>query len=293
MPDVKVAIVYYSATGSVFALAQAAADAAKEAGAEVRLLKVHELAPQEAIQSNEGWAAHALSTQDEPEASNDDLEWADVILLGSPTRYGLPTAQLKQFLDQTGPLWGAGKLVNKVASSFTSTGTAHGGQETTILAINNTFYHWGSIIVAPGYADPIQFQAGNPTAPATSATTARTRPVRSSWPPWRSRPAARSPSPTRSSAASPAPDPCRRAAPAEPVPLGAPGRVRTCDLPLRRRLLCPAELRAHGPGGPSLSVPDPDASGAPAAGPAVNPRSTAGAVVHTARAGRSAPCRRG
>jgi len=162
MADVKVAVIYYSATGSVFALAQAAAEAAEKAGAEVRLRKVHELAPKEAIESNEGWAAHALATQDEPEASNDDLEWADVILLGSPTRYGLPTAQLKQFLDQTGPLWGAGKLVNKVASSFTSTGTAHGGQESTILAINNTFYHWGSIIVAPGYADPVQFQAGNP-----------------------------------------------------------------------------------------------------------------------------------
>ena len=162
MTDVKVAIVYYSATGSVFALAEAAAEAAEKAGAEVRLRKVHELAPKEAIQTNEGWAAHALSTQDEPEASNDDLEWADVILLGSPTRYGLPTAQLKQFLDQTGPLWGTGKLINKVASSFTSAATSHGGQETTLLAINNSFYHWGAIIVAPGYADPIQFQAGNP-----------------------------------------------------------------------------------------------------------------------------------
>lgn len=162
MADVKVAIVYYSATGSVFTLARAAAEAAEKAGAEVRLLKVHELAPQEAIASNEGWAAHALSTQDEPEATNADLEWADVILLGSPTRYGLPTAQLKQFLDQTGPLWGIGKLINKVASSFTSAGTAHGGQESTLLAINNTFYHWGSIIVAPGYADAVQFAAGNP-----------------------------------------------------------------------------------------------------------------------------------
>ncbi len=162
MADVNVAIVYYSATGSVYALAKAAEAAAAAAGAEVRLLKVHELAPQEAISSNEGWSKHALETQDVPEATLDDLEWADVILLGSPTRYGLPTAQLKQFLDQTGPLWGTGKLVNKVGSSFTSTGTAHGGQESTILAINNTFYHWGSIIVAPGYADPIQFQAGNP-----------------------------------------------------------------------------------------------------------------------------------
>ena len=162
MTDVKVSVIYYSATGSVYTLAQAAAEAAEKAGAEVRLRKVHELAPQEAIASNEGWSKHALETQDVAEATLDDLEWADVILLGTPTRYGLPTAQLKQFIDQTGPLWGTGKLVNKVVSSFTSAGTAHGGLETTITALNNTFYHWGAIIVPPGYADPIQFQAGNP-----------------------------------------------------------------------------------------------------------------------------------
>ena len=162
MADVKVSVIYYSATGSVYTLAQAAAEAAEKAGAEVRLRKVHELAPQEAIASNEGWSKHALETQDVAEATLDDLEWADVILLGTPTRYGLPTAQLKQFIDQTGPLWGTGKLVNKVVSSFTSAGTSHGGLETTITALNNTFYHWGAIIVPPGYADPIQFQAGNP-----------------------------------------------------------------------------------------------------------------------------------
>lgn len=162
MTDVNVAIVYYSATGSVYGLAQAAAASAEAEGASVRLRKVHELAPQEAIESNEGWSKHALETQDVTEATLDDLEWADVILLGTPTRYGLPTAQLKQFIDSTGPLWGQGKLINKVASSFTSTGTAHGGQESTILALNNTFYHWGCVIVAPGYADPIQFQSGNP-----------------------------------------------------------------------------------------------------------------------------------
>jgi NAD(P)H dehydrogenase (quinone) len=162
MTDVKVAVIYYSATGSVYTLAQAAAEAAEKAGAEVRLRKVHELAPKEAIASNEGWSKHSLETENVAEASLEDLEWADVVLLGSPTRYGLPTAQLKQFLDTTGPLWAEGKLVNKVASSFTSAGTSHGGQESTILAINNTFYHWGAIIVGPGYADPIQFQAGNP-----------------------------------------------------------------------------------------------------------------------------------
>jgi NAD(P)H dehydrogenase (quinone) len=78
------------------------------------------------------------------------------------SRYGLPTAQLKQFLDTTGPLWAKGALLNKICSAFTSSGTAHGGQETTIVNVNTTFYHWGAIIVGPGYADPIQFKAGNP-----------------------------------------------------------------------------------------------------------------------------------
>ncbi|HWH13810.1 MAG TPA: NAD(P)H:quinone oxidoreductase [Miltoncostaeaceae bacterium] len=160
--SVKTAVIYYSATGSVHALAQAAVEGAEKEGSEVRLRKVRELAPEEAIASNEGWAAHAKQTQDVPEASLDDLEWADVVLLGTPTRYGLPAAQVKQFIDTTGPLWGQGKLADKVYASFTSTGTAHGGQETTLTALNNTFYHWGGIIVPPGYTDPVQFQAGNP-----------------------------------------------------------------------------------------------------------------------------------
>ncbi|GAA4637515.1 NAD(P)H:quinone oxidoreductase [Actinoallomurus vinaceus] len=158
----KVAVIYYSATGTVFELAKTAATAAEKAGAEVRLRKVRELAPEEAIAANQGWADHAEATQHVVEASLDDLEWADVIMLGAPTRYGLPAAQMKQFLDTTGPLWAQGRLINKIGTSFTATATRHGGQESTILALNNTFYHWGSIIVPPGYGDPIQFQAGNP-----------------------------------------------------------------------------------------------------------------------------------
>lgn len=158
----KIAIIYYSATGTTFQLAKSIEEGAKDAGAEIRFRKVRELAPQEAIDANKGWGAHILETQNVQEASLDDLEWADAIIFGSPTRYGLPAAQLKQFLDTTGPLWGQGKLVNKIGSSFTSTATKHGGQESTILAINNTFYHWGSIIVAPGYVEPSQFEAGNP-----------------------------------------------------------------------------------------------------------------------------------
>lgn len=162
MPDLRTAVIYYSATGSVYAMAQAAAKAAEDAGSEVRLRKVRELAPEEAVASNEGWASHARRTQDVPEASLEDLEWADLLIFGAPTRFGMPAAQLKQFLDTTGPLWAAGKLVNKAATSFTSAATTHGGQETTITALNNTFYHWGCVIIPPGYADPIQFQAGNP-----------------------------------------------------------------------------------------------------------------------------------
>jgi NAD(P)H dehydrogenase (quinone) len=158
----KVAVIYYSSTGTVFELAKAAATAAEKAGAEVRLRKVRELAPAEAIAANQGWADHAEATQHVVEASLDDLEWADVIMLGAPTRYGLPAAQMKQFLDTTGPLWAQGRLINKIGTSFTATATRHGGQESTILALNNTFYHWGSIIVPPGYGDPIQFEAGNP-----------------------------------------------------------------------------------------------------------------------------------
>ena len=159
---IKLAVIYYSATGTTYEVARAVEEGAQAAGAEVRFRKVRELAPEEAIKSNQGWSDHRAKTQDVPEASNDDLEWADAIILGTPTRYGLPTAQLKQFIDGTGPLWGQGKLVNKIASSFTTAATGHGGHETTIVALNNTFYHWGAIIVGPGYADPIQFQSGNP-----------------------------------------------------------------------------------------------------------------------------------
>jgi NAD(P)H dehydrogenase (quinone) len=159
---VKLAVIYYSATGTTYRLARGIEEGAKEAGAEIRFRKVHELAPEQAINSNKGWAAHRLETQDVEEATLDDLTWADAIIFGTPTRYGLPTAQLKQFIDGTGGLWAKGLLVNKIASSFTSTGTSHGGHESTIVSLNNTFYHWGAIIVPLGYADPVQFQVGNP-----------------------------------------------------------------------------------------------------------------------------------
>ncbi|TWV93623.1 NAD(P)H:quinone oxidoreductase [Chitinophaga pinensis] len=158
----KVAIIYYSQTGTTHLLAKAIEEGAKAAGAETRLLKVKETAPDELWGNNPVWKQHIEETSGVPEASNDDLEWADAIIFGSPTRYGLPAAQIKSFIDQTGALWAKGALTDKIGSSFTSTATLHGGQEATILALNTAFYHWGMLIVSPGYVEPSQFQSGNP-----------------------------------------------------------------------------------------------------------------------------------
>ncbi|MEU4704334.1 NAD(P)H:quinone oxidoreductase [Nonomuraea dietziae] len=162
MEPVNVAIIYYSATGTVHALAQAVAEGAEKAGAQVRLRKVAELAPPEAIAARPEWAQHVKDTADVAEAGHEDLEWADAVLFGTPTRFGNPASPLRAFIETTGPLWFQGKLAGKVYSAFTASNTAHGGQESTILALANTFYHWGGVIVPPGYTDPIQFQSGNP-----------------------------------------------------------------------------------------------------------------------------------
>ncbi|MFI5484218.1 NAD(P)H:quinone oxidoreductase [Micromonospora echinaurantiaca] len=172
----KVAVIYYSATGITYQMAQAACEAAGDAGAEVRLRKVHELAPDEAIRSNSGWHAHAMETQDVPEASLDDLSWADVVIFGTPTRYGVMAAQLKQFIDTTGPLWSQGALVNKVYSAFCSTATSHGGQEATLLSLFNVFYHWGGVVVTPGYTEASQFVGGNPYGASHTSNNGETAP---------------------------------------------------------------------------------------------------------------------
>ena len=172
----KVAIIYYSQTGTTYELAKAVEEGARQAGAETRLLKVKETAPDEVWQGNENWKKHQDETDRIKEATNDDLEWADAVVFGTPTRYGLPSAQLKNFIDQTGSLWAKGALVNKIGSSFTTTATAHGGQEQTILAINTAFYHWGMIIVSPGNVEASQFQAGNPYGASFTSNNAQLDP---------------------------------------------------------------------------------------------------------------------
>ncbi|QMV44669.1 NAD(P)H:quinone oxidoreductase [Cohnella cholangitidis] len=166
---IKLAIVYYSSTGTNYALALAAQEAAAAQGAEVRLVRVAETAPSGALDSNPAWKAHHEATINVPVATLGDLDWADAILFGTPTRFGGGASQLRHFLDSTGGLWAQGKLTNKVVSAYTSAQNAHGGQEATILSLYTTFYHWGAIVVAPGYTDPILFKTGgNPYG--TSAT---------------------------------------------------------------------------------------------------------------------------
>lgn len=157
----KIAVIYYSATGNVHRLATAIAEGAEKAGAEVRLRRVPELAPDSAIDANPAWRAHLDGPAQQVEvATLDDLAWANGYALGSPTRYGNIASQLKQFIDTTGGLWQQGTLANKAATGFASAYNAHGGNESTILALYNTFHHWGSIIVPPGYVDPVVYPAG-------------------------------------------------------------------------------------------------------------------------------------
>ncbi|QFG23230.1 NAD(P)H:quinone oxidoreductase [Actinomadura sp. WMMB 499] len=162
MEPVNVAIIYYSATGTVHALARAAAEGAEKAGARVRLRRVAEPAAPEAIEAQPAWARHVRDAADVPEVVHDDLVWADAMLFGTPARFGNPASALRAFIETTGPLAFQGVLTDKVYSAFTASNTAHGGQESTLLALGNTFYHWGGVIVPPGYTDPVQFTSGNP-----------------------------------------------------------------------------------------------------------------------------------
>lgn len=156
----KLAIVYYSSTGTNYQLAKMAEAGAKDAGAEVKVLKVPELAPQSAIDSNPAWKANAEATKDVPEVKPADLEWADAIIFSVPTRFGNMAAQMKQFFDTLGGLWAQGKLANKVVSAMSSASNPHGGQEATILSLYTSMYHWGAIVAAPGYTDQSIFGAG-------------------------------------------------------------------------------------------------------------------------------------
>jgi len=170
----KLALIYYSATGHGTAMAARVASAAETAGAEVRIRHIAETRDPESFAQNPAWAANYAATKDLPSATGDDIVWADAVIFGTPTRFGSPASQFRAFFDSLGGLWAKGQLADKVYAAFTSSQTAHGGQETTLLSLYISLMHFGGIIVPPGYTDGVKFADGNPygvshvTGPANS-----------------------------------------------------------------------------------------------------------------------------
>ncbi len=143
----KVLVLYYSAWGHMEAMAYAAAEGAKEAGATVHVKRVPELVPAETAK-----AMHYKMDQKAEIATVDELPNYDAIIFATGTRYGMMTAQMKNFIDQTGALWAKGALVGKVGSAMTSAATQHGGQEATILSFHTVMLHHGMVLVGLPYA---------------------------------------------------------------------------------------------------------------------------------------------
>ncbi|MDH6232866.1 NAD(P)H dehydrogenase (quinone) [Mesorhizobium soli] len=150
----KVLVLYYSSWGHMEQMAIAAAEGAREAGAQVTIKRVPELVP-EAVAK----AAYYKLDQVAPIADPLELENYDAIIIGTATRYGTMAAQMKNFLDQTGPLWARGALLNKVGSVMVSTATQHGGAELALINAQIHLQHHGMVIVPLSYAH--QGQMGN------------------------------------------------------------------------------------------------------------------------------------
>jgi NAD(P)H dehydrogenase (quinone) len=142
----KVLVLYYSSYGHIERMAEAVAEGVREAGSDAVIKRVPELVPEELARKS----GYKLD-QKAPIATVDELPGYDAIIFGTPTRYGNMTAQMKNFLDQTGRLWLSGALVGKVGSVFSSTASQHGGQESTILTFHPVLLHLGMIVVGLPY----------------------------------------------------------------------------------------------------------------------------------------------
>ena len=142
----KVLVLYYSAYGHIEAMAEAVAEGAREAGAEVDIKRVPELVPEEVAKN-----AHYKLDQKAPIAKIEDLGNYDAIIVGVGTRFGRMASQMANFLDQAGGLWAKGALHGKVGGAFSSSATQHGGQETTLFSIITNLMHFGMVIVGLDY----------------------------------------------------------------------------------------------------------------------------------------------
>ena len=148
--SVRIFIVYYSLYGHIHRMAQAISEGVRDAGFEADLFRVPETLPDEVIEKM-GAKPFQTEFQKLPVITPDELAKADAILFGTPTRFGNMTGQMRSFLDATGGIWSRGALAGKVGSVFTSSGTQHGGQESTILSMHITLLHHGMIIAGLPY----------------------------------------------------------------------------------------------------------------------------------------------
>ncbi len=159
----NVLIAFYSRGGMTEGLANAVAEGAMGVGAEIRLRRCREVVSEEVMKAAPGWAdAAARMNALYPAPTEDDAKWADAIVFGSPTRFGMVSSELKAYIDSLGALWFRGKLNLKVGSVITASQTLHGGNETTAFTMFAPLTHFGMVIVPPGYGDPAMFKAGTP-----------------------------------------------------------------------------------------------------------------------------------
>jgi NAD(P)H dehydrogenase (quinone) len=171
----KVLIVYYSTYGNVYRMAKLVAEGVREVGgAEPVIRRVPELIPENVISANEGMMAGRDLQADVPLVTLDDFREAQAVAFGTPTRFGNVSAQLKNQIDQLSPLWLNGELEGKPAGVFVSTGTMHGGQETTILTLTVPLLHLGMVLVGVPYSVKALFTTqggGSPYGPGHVAGT--------------------------------------------------------------------------------------------------------------------------
>ena len=159
----RVLVVFYSRNGTVEALAVAAGDAARQAGADVRLRRAREVAGEDAMAQVEGWLDGARRQNALYEApTKDDAEWADAILFGTPSYFGAMATELKNFLDLLGPQWKRGALAGKVGGAFAAASWPHGGSEVVTLSLYAPMAHLGMVILPTGYTDEAMLEAGSP-----------------------------------------------------------------------------------------------------------------------------------
>jgi NAD(P)H dehydrogenase (quinone) len=164
----RLLIVYYSRSGSVEKLAIAAAEAAREAGADIRVRRAREVVDAAAMAKVDGWTESAARQNALYEApTHDDAEWADAILFGTPSYFGAMATEVKNFLDQLGPQWKRGALAGKVGGAFAAASWPHGGSEVVTLSLYAPMSHLGMVILPTGYTDEAMLEAGSPYGAST------------------------------------------------------------------------------------------------------------------------------